>query len=85
MTTQGVFKVLENEGTTPTPLTTGELGDAIPATISTDPVFQEIAQAAEAVDQRKRGYNHYDPRHSRVYAHKYKDQYSNWYYFRSGY
>ena len=32
--------------------------------------------------QVKRGFRAYDPRHSRVYAHKYSDEYSNWYFFR---
>jgi len=57
----------------------------IPPVIGSDPVFQEIVNTAEASDQVKRGYNAYDPRHSQVYAHKYNDKYSNWYYFRKGY
>ena len=32
--------------------------------------------------QVKRGFRAYDPRQSRVYAHKYSDEYSNWYFFR---
>ena len=74
---------------------------AIPEAISTDPVFQvplfcfcpptlslplqEIAKDAVANDQQKRGFRAYDPRSSQVYAHKYNDANSNWYYFRRGY
>merc|ERR1719507_1738790 len=58
---------------------------AIPEAISTDPVFQEIAQDLVANDQQKRGFRAYDPRQSQVYAHKYNDANSNWYYFRRGY
>ena len=57
----------------------------IPEVIQSDPVFQEIVKTAEEDDKIKRGYNQYDPRHSQVYAHKYNDKYSNWYYFRKGY
>jgi len=57
----------------------------IPAVIETDPAFQELVSSADESDIIKRGYNAYDPRHSRVYAHKYNDNYSNWYYFRKGY
>merc|ERR1712088_925058 len=58
---------------------------AIPEAISTDPVFQEIARDAVANEQQKRGFRAYDPRQSQVYAHKYNDANSNWYYFRRGY
>jgi len=58
---------------------------AIPEAISTDPVFQEIAKDAVANEQQKRGFRAYDPRQSQVYAHKYNDANSNWYYFRRGY
>merc|ERR1712106_338781 len=57
---------------------------AIPEAISTDPVFQEIAKDAEE-ERLKRGFRAYDPRQSQVYAHKYNDANSNWYYFRRGY
>jgi len=57
----------------------------VPAAIGSDPVFQEIVKTSEDTENVKRGYNAYDPRHSQVYAHKYNDKYSNWYYFRKGY
>merc|ERR1719477_195465 len=57
----------------------------VPAAIGSDPVFQEIVNTSEDTENVKRGYNAYDPRHSQVYAHKYNDKYSNWYYFRKGY
>jgi len=57
----------------------------IPSVIGSDPVFQEIINSAEDSENVKRGFNQYDPRHSQVYAHKYNDKYSNWYYFRKGY
>jgi len=56
----------------------------IPEEISGDPAFQEIAVDSQDVDVRKRGFSAYDPRQSRVYAHKYNDAQSNWYYFRRG-
>jgi len=60
---------------------------SVPPTIASDPVFREIisTDTKEEKDQVKRGFAQYDPRHSRVYAHKYRDEYSNWYYFRRGY
>merc|ERR1712066_27770 len=58
---------------------------AIPEAISADPVFQEITRDATANEQQKRGFRAYDPRQSQVYAHKYNDANSNWYYFRRGY
>merc|ERR1711874_79163 len=66
------------------PLTNTNIGE-IPATIGSDPVFQEIVKTSEDNENVKRGYNAYDPRHRQVYAHKYNDKYSNWYYFRKGY
>ena len=65
------------------PITTN-IGE-IPSVIGSDPVFQEIVKSAEDSENVKRGFNQYDPRHSQVYAHKYNDKYSNWYYFRKGY
>jgi len=59
--------------------------DGVPPAIGADPVFQEIVKTSEDSENVKRGFNAYDPRHSRVYAHKYNDKYSNWYYFRKGY
>ena len=53
-----------------------------PPTLS---LVQEIAKDAAANDQQKRGFRAYDPRQSQVYAHKYNDANSNWYYFRRGY
>ena len=47
--------------------------------------MQEIAKDAVANEQQKRGFRAYDPRQSQVYAHKYNDANSNWYYFRRGY
>jgi len=67
-----------------TEVAVGSPGD-IPTVIETDPAFQELVSSADESDIIKRGYNAYDPRHSRVYAHKYNDNYSNWYYFRKGY
>jgi hypothetical protein len=65
-----------------TPITNiGEL----PTVIGSDPVFQEIGKTSEESENVKRGFNAYDPRHSQVYARKYNDKYSNWYYFRKGY
>ena len=57
----------------------------LPPVIGSDPVFQEIVKNSEDSENVKRGFNAYDPRHSQVYAHKYNDKYSNWYYFRKGY
>ena len=47
-------------------------------------IMQEIAKDAEE-ERLKRGFSAYDPRQSQVYAHKYNDANSNWYYFRRGY
>ena len=47
-------------------------------------LMQEIAKDAEE-ERLKRGFSAYDPRQSQVYAHKYNDANSNWYYFRRGY
>ena len=58
---------------------------AIPEAIVTDPVFQEIVSEAVEKEEQKRGFSHYDPRHSQVYAHKFNGANSNWYYFRRGY
>jgi len=66
------------------PLINTNIGE-IPAAIGSDPVFQEIVKTSEDSENVKRGYNAYDPRHRQVYAHKYNDKYSNWYYFRKGY
>lgn len=60
--------------------------EAVPPTIASDPVFKEIvSNGEEDKEQVKRGFSNYDPRHNRVYAHKYSDNFSNWYYFRRGY
>ena len=61
--------------------------DDVPPTISSDPVFQEIIQSvgSEDTEKSKRGFRAYDPRHSAIYAHKYQDANSQWYYFRKGY
>merc|ERR1712048_162137 len=71
--------------TTKTDLTIKEL-EAVPPTIASDPVFKEIVSNGEEgeKEQVKRGFANYDPRHNRIYAHKYSDNYSNWYYFRRG-
>ena len=60
------------------------IGELSPV-IGSDPVFQEIVKNSEDSENVKRGFNAYDPCHSQVYAHKYNDKYSNWYYFRKGY
>merc|ERR1711936_671740 len=69
------------------PETTLNEFEAVPPIIASDPVFREIVknEEAEEKEQVKRGFRAYDPRHSRVYAHKYSDEYSNWYFFRRGY
>jgi len=60
--------------------------EAVPPTIASDPVFKEIvSNGEEEKEQVKRGFSNYDPRQNRIYAHKYSDNYSNWYYFRRGY
>ena len=63
--------------------------DDVPPTISSDPVFQELVSGgslnSEDSEKFKRGFSAYDPRHQAVYAHKYRDNFSNWYYFRRGY
>ena len=60
--------------------------DDVPPTISSDPVFQEIVQSGATQDSEKSKRSRaYDPRHNAIYAHKYRDNYSNWYYFRRGY
>lgn len=59
--------------------------EAVPPTIGADPVFQEIINTAVEADVAKRGsLSGYNPS-SQIYAHKYKDKYSNWYYYRRGY
>ena len=71
--------------TTKTPVVIKEL-EAVPPTIASDPVFKEIvSNGEEEKEQVKRGFSNYDPRQNRIYAHKYSDNYSNWYYFRRGY
>merc|ERR1711936_1354744 len=69
------------------PETTLNEFEAVPPIIASDPVFREIVknEEAEEKEQVKRGFRAYDPRQSRVYAHKYSDEYSNWYFFRRGY
>ena len=57
--------------------------EEVPPTISADPVFQEIV--GEDTEKAKRGYSQYDPRRTAIYAHKYRDSTSNWYYYRKGY
>jgi len=60
----------------------------VPPTISADPVFQEIVSGATSDSEESakfKRFSAYDPRHQAVYAHKYRDNYSNWYYFRRGY
>ena len=61
----------------------------VPASINADPLFQEIVNGADAdpvdTEKSKRGFVSYNPRHQAVYAHKYRDNFSNWYYFRRGY
>ena len=47
--------------------------------------LQEIIKEALPVDQAKRAFKAYDPRQGQIYAHKYNDANSNWYYFRRGY
>jgi len=68
--------------TTKTDVAVKEL-KAVPPTIAADPVFKEIV--SEDKEQLKRGFGNYAARHNRIYAHKYSDNYSNWYYFRRGY
>ena len=38
----------------------------------------------EQGEKSKRG-SQYDPRQRGVYAHRYNDNFSNWYYYRSGF
>jgi len=81
------FEIVEtttNSDTEQVDLVNTNIGE-VPAAIGSDPVFQEIVKTSEDTENVKRGYNAYDPRHSQVYAHKYNDKYSNWYYFRKGY
>jgi len=81
------FEIVEtttNSDTEQVDLINTNIGE-VPAAIGSDPVFQEIVKTSEDTENVKRGYNAYDPRHSQVYAHKYNDKYSNWYYFRKGY
>jgi len=84
------FRVLEtttdsvDEEASPSNTPVVNIGE-LPLAIGSDPVFQEIVKTSEDSENVKRGYNAYDPRHSQVYAHKYNDKYSNWYYFRKGY
>merc|ERR1711936_1489264 len=59
--------------------------EAVPEIIASDPVFKEIVTDIQEKEQSKRGFTAYDPRKSRVYAHKYSDEFSNWYFFRRGY
>ena len=50
-------------------------------------MFQEIVSAVSGLEQgekSKRG-SQYDPRQRGVYAHRYNDNFSNWYYYRSGF
>merc|ERR1712226_622050 len=81
--------ILENIVTTTpsnSPQATIKELEAVPPTIASDPVFKEIvSNGEEEKEQVKRGFSNYDPRHNRIYAHKYSDNYSNWYYFRRGY
>ena len=56
----------------------------IPPTISSDPVFQEILSAGAESEKSKRK-SRYDSRNRGVYAHRYNDNFSNWYYYRSGF
>ena len=61
----------------------------VPVSLDSDPLFQEIVNGADAdaddTEKSKRGFVSYDPRHQAVYAHKYRDHFSNWYYYRRGY
>ena len=61
-----------------------EASTDIPPTISSDPVFQEIVSAGSGAEKSKRK-SRYDPRERGVYAHRYNDSFSNWYYYRSGF
>merc|ERR1711936_1102444 len=85
--TESVLESVVTTTASSLPETTLNEFEAVPPIIASDPVFREIVknEEAEEKEQVKRGFRAYDPRHSRVYAHKYSDEYSNWYFFRRGY
>jgi len=82
--TESVLESVVTTTASSLPETTLNEFEAVPPIIASDPVFREIVknEEAEEKEQVKRGFRAYDPRHSRVYAHKYSDEYSNWYFFR---
>merc|ERR1711936_1467884 len=82
--TESVLESVVTTTASSLPETTLNEFEAVPPIIASDPVFREIVknEEAEEKEQVKRGFRAYDPRQSRVYAHKYSDEYSNWYFFR---
>merc|ERR1711936_1042609 len=85
--TESVLESVVTTTASSLPETTLNEFEAVPPIIASDPVFREVVknEEAEEKEQVKRGFRAYDPRQSRVYAHKYSDEYSNWYFFRRGY